>query len=268
LQPVSGCVDLCSIVCNDDDTYNLSVSVNPANPNITSCNLIFYDVNGNSTINANNSLNPFYGVPNVTPMQEQPNFIIGQCYTIENIPTSQHIGVLAQLNDPNNVNGCYEGGPPCYNTYEINESFLPPECNFHSSAPTICDYPVNLICSVSGQDIVITWGSVSSALSYEVCWGYLSTNTPNCTTVTTNSFTIPGSQIDPCQQFLYYKVKTNCTATLSSSFSPIQQDLMSDKFTCQLACGFSNIEVFSIDCNFLFGNGGYFQNCVNKKMIN
>ncbi len=246
---VTGCIDLCSSIdCNPDDTYNLEVSVNPTDPNISGCSLVLYDPSTYGGYGSSFYATPFSGVAN----SQIDNIQIGQCYTFFNIPAGMDIGVQAQMNDPS-IGSCEidPSDPPlCYNTWENNE-YNAPECNFHNSAPTICDYPVNLSCSTFGQDVILSWGQVNGAVSYDLCWGYTSAAV-NCFNVTTTSYTI--EDLDPCEQFLYFKVRTNCTSTSSSSYSPVDQETIATKFSCQLECGFSNIDVFSIDCDFLFGN--------------
>ena len=240
-----GCIDLCSsIECNVNNTYDIEVSINPDDTNLEGCSLVLYDPDTYGGYSSSVYATPVQGIsPN-----QYDNIVIGECYTFSNIPEGMRIGVQAQMFD-STMEICEEDGTDlCFNTWENNE-YAAPSCSSDGNDDLECTVPEfpRFAASAQSQIALILWNSATDAVGYDVCWGYDS-SASICTTVVNNQLSLPSSVIEPCEQFLYYKVRTVCSNGLKSAYTQLKQETMADEFNCELDCGLVEFSVFSIDC--------------------
>ena len=184
-----GCISLCSNpTCNSDGTYDLEVSVNPTDPNVTGCSIGLFD---------GDAWSGGYGAPIIIDIID--NIQMGQCYTFTNLPAGFTAGINALVYDPLNL-PC--GGSGCTNTYEYNY-YTAPVCNTNCSPPTNVQHaPFS-----GGSQINITWDNSNQDI-HQVCLTNINTGVEDCETT-------PWEQggwlfdVEDCSSYSY-KVRRSC----------------------------------------------------------
>jgi trimeric autotransporter adhesin len=129
------------------------------------------------------------------------------------------------------------------------------------AAPT-CAIPAGLTTTnITGTSAKFNWTAVTGAQSYIVSWHIVSNSTWSTATVTTATHTANGLSAGASYE---WKVKTVCSTTSTSNFSPIQSFVTTAAPTCAIPTGLNNTNITSSSATLnwiaISGASGYLVN--------